>query len=85
MLSGMCLDETQSRQGSLGAPDATRCRPCVQETQDPLEAKSRIIESGHNTTVFDAGHRFPDDDHFCTDNNLKFGEKVYGSERLDSN
>ena len=85
MLSSMCPDETQCRQASLGAPEATRCRPCVQDTQDPLEAKSRIIESEHNTTLSDAGHLFPDNDHFCTDNNLKLGEKVYGSERLDSN
>jgi len=81
----MCRDETQCRQASLGARDATRCRSRVQDTQDPREAKSRIIESGHNTTLSDAGNLFPDDDHFCTDNNLKLGVKVYGSERLDLN
>ena len=58
MLSGMCPDGTQCRPGSLDAPDATRCGAWAQDAQD---AESRLVESGCNTTVSDAGHLFADE------------------------
>ena len=61
MLSCMCLDGTQCRQGSLDAPDATRYGTWVQDAQDAQDAESRLGESGRNTTVSDAGHLFADD------------------------
>jgi len=57
LLSGMCPDGTQCRQGSLDAPGATRCGAWAQDAQD---AESRLVESGCNTTVSDAGHLFAD-------------------------
>jgi len=57
LLSGMCPEGTQCRQGSLDAPDATRCGAWEQDAQD---AESRLVESGCNTTVSDAGHLFVD-------------------------
>jgi len=60
VLSCMCPDRTQCRQGSPDAPDATRCGAWVQDAQDALDAESRIGESGRNTTVSDAGYLFAD-------------------------
>jgi len=57
LLSCMCPDGTQCRQGSLDAPDATRCGVQVQDAQDAQDAES---ESGRNTTVSDANHLFAD-------------------------
>ena len=53
----MCPDGTQCRQGSLDAPDATRCCAQVQGAQDAQEAES---ESGRYTTVPDTDHPFAD-------------------------
>jgi len=58
LLSCMCPDGTQWRQGSLEALDATRCGAQVQDAQDAHGAES---ESGHNTMVVDADPRFADD------------------------
>jgi len=63
LLSCMCLDGTQCRQGSPDAPDATRCGAWVQDAQDAQDAESRIGESGRNTTVSDAGYLFADAGH----------------------
>jgi len=57
LLSCMCQDGTQCRQGSLDAPDATRCGVLVQDAQDAQDAES---ESGRNTTVRDADYIFAD-------------------------
>jgi len=56
----MCPDGTQCRKGSLDAPDATRCGAWAQDAQDVQDAESRLVESGCNTTVSDAGHLFAD-------------------------
>ena len=60
MLSWMCPDGTQCRQGSPDAPDATRYGVLVQDAQDAQDAGSRLGESGRNTTGSDAGHLFAD-------------------------
>jgi len=60
LLSSMCPDGTLCRQGSLDAPDATRCGAWAQDAQDVQDAESRLVESGCNTTVSDAGHLFAD-------------------------
>ena len=60
MLSCMCPDGTQCRQGSPDAPDATRGAAWVQNAQDAQDTESRIGESGRNTTVSDAGYLFAD-------------------------
>jgi len=57
----MCPDGTQYWQGSLDAPDATRCGAWAQDAQDVQDAESRLVESGCNTTVSDAGHLFADE------------------------
>jgi len=56
----MCPDGTQERLGSPDAPHATRYVVWVQDAQDAQDAGSRQGESGHNTTVSDAGHLFAD-------------------------
>jgi len=60
LLGWMCPDRTQCRQGSLDAPDATRCGVWVQDAQDAQDAGSRQGVSGRNTTLSDAGHLFAD-------------------------
>jgi len=60
LLSCMCPDGTQCRQGSLHAPDATRYGAWVQGTLDAQDAKFRLGESGCNISVLDAGHLFAD-------------------------
>jgi len=57
LLSGMCPEGTQCRQGSLDAPDATRCATQVQGAPDAGYEESA---SGRNTTVSDADHLFAD-------------------------
>ena len=60
LLSCMCLDWTQCRQGSSDALEATRYGSWVQEAQDAQDAESRLGESGRNTTISDAGLLFAD-------------------------
>jgi len=61
LISCMCLDGTQCRQGSLDAPDATRYGAWVQDAQGAQDAASRLGESGRKTTISDAGHLFADE------------------------
>jgi len=64
LLSGICPDRTQCRQGSLdGPPDATRCGAWARDAHDVQDAESRLVESGCNTTVSDAGHLLADGTH----------------------
>ena len=53
----MCPDETQYRQETPDAPDATRCGAWVQDAQD---VEFRLGESGCNMSVSDPGHLFAD-------------------------
>jgi len=53
----MCLDGTRCRQGSLDAPDATRCGA---QGQDAQGAQDVEFESGRNTMVSDTNHLFSD-------------------------
>jgi len=60
LLSGMCQDGTQCRQGSPDAADATRSGTCVQDAQEAQNAEFRPGESGRNTTVSDAHYLLAD-------------------------
>jgi len=57
LLSCMCPDGTQCKQGSLEALDATRWGAQVQDAQDTQDAE---LESGRNTTVSDTDYLFAD-------------------------
>jgi len=65
LLSGMCPDGNQSRQESLGAPDAITYGAWAQDAQDVQDAESRLVESGRNTTISDEGHLFTDRSRTC--------------------
>jgi len=56
----MCPDETQYRQGTPDAPDATRSGARLQDAQDAQDVECRLGESGCNMSVSDAGHHFAD-------------------------
>ena len=57
LLSCRCPDRTQCRQGSLAAPNVTRCGALVQDAQDGQDTESKL---GRNTTVSNADHLFAD-------------------------
>jgi len=57
----MCLDRTQCRQGSPDIPDTTRCGAGIHDVQDKPDEEFCLGESGHKTTVSDAGHLFADE------------------------